>query len=145
MQIKLKRIYKGDSYTIGHLYINNKYFCDTLEDKVRNLKKEPKIYGKTAIPEGEYEIDMNTISPKFKNRNWAKKWGGVVPRLKNVPYFEGVLIHVGNSAEDSLGCILVGDNQIVGKLVNSTIHFNNLMKILVEANNNKEKITIQIK
>lgn len=99
MQIKLKRIYKGDSYTIGRLYINNKYFCDTLEDKVRNLKKEPKIYGKTAIPEGEYEIDMNTISPKFKNRNWAKKWGGIVPRLKNVPYFEGVLIHPGNYAD----------------------------------------------
>lgn len=144
MKLKLKRIFKGDKYTIGHLYINNIYFCDTLEDKVRNLPKEPKVYGETAIPAGTYEIDMNTISPKFRNRAWAKKWGGIVPRLKNVPYFEGVLIHVGNNKSDTDGCVLVGDNQVVGGLVNSIIHYNRLMQRLVDAKNKKELITIEI-
>ena len=144
MKLKLRRIFKGDKYTIGHLYINNIYFCDTLEDKVRNLSKEPKVYGETAIPAGTYEIDMNTISPKFKNRSWAKKWGGIVPRLKNVPYFDGVLIHVGNNKDDTDGCIIVGDNQIVGGLVNSTIQFNRLMQRLVDANKRKEPIIIEI-
>lgn len=138
MKLKLKRIFKGPKYTIGRLYVNNIYLCDTLEDKVRDLTKEPKIYGETAIPAGTYEVDMNTVSPKFKNRSWAKKWGGIVPRLKNVPYFEGVLIHVGNQASDSLGCILVGDNQQVGKVVNSTIHYNRLMERLIQAKKNKE-------
>ena len=105
MKLKIKRIFKGDKYTIGHLYINNIYFCDTLEDKVRNLPKEPKVYGETAIPAGIYEIDMNTVSPKFRSRSWAKKWGGIVPRLKNVPYFEGVLIHPLNKPEETYGCI----------------------------------------
>lgn len=144
MRLKLKRVFKGEKYTIGKLYVNNIYFCDTLEDKVRDLTKEPKVYGQTAIPAGVYEIDMNTVSPKFKNRSWAKKWGGIVPRLKNVPYFEGVLIHVGNSPDDSLGCVLVGDNQLIGKLVNSTIHFNRLMERLTKAKKNKETITIEI-
>ena len=144
MKLKLKRIFKGDKYTIGHLYINNIYFCDTLEDKVRNLPKEPKVYGETAIPAGTYEIDMNTVSPKFKNRSWAKKWGGIVPRLKNVPYFEGVLIHVGNNKDDTDGCIIVGDNQVVGGLVNSIIQFNRLMQRLIEAKKRKEPITIEI-
>ena len=144
MKLKIKRIFKGDKYTIGHLYINNIYFCDTLEDKVRNLPKEPKVYGETAIPAGIYEIDMNTISPKFRSRSWAKKWGGIVPRLKNVPYFEGVLIHVGNNKDDTDGCIIVGDNQIVGGLVNSTIQFNRLMLRLIDAKKRGESITIEI-
>lgn len=144
MKLKLRRIFKGDKYTIGHLYINNIYFCDTLEDKVRNLPKEPKVYGETAIPAGTYEIDMNTVSPKFKNRSWAKKWGGIVPRLKNVPYFEGVLIHVGNNKDDTDGCIIVGDNQVVGGLVNSTIQFNRLMQRLIDAKKRGESITIEI-
>ena len=144
MKLKIKRIFKGDKYTIGHLYINNIYFCDTLEDKVRNLPKEPKVYGETAIPAGIYEIDMNTVSPKFKNRSWAKKWGGIVPRLKNVPYFEGVLMHPLNKPEETYGCIGVGDNQVVGGLVNSTIQFNRLMLRLIDAKKRGESITIEI-
>jgi len=144
MKLRLKRIFKGEKYTIGHLYINNIYFCDTLEDKVRNLPKEPKVYGKTAIPAGIYEIDMNTVSPKFKNRSWAKKWGGIVPRLKNVPYFEGVLMHPLNKPEETYGCVGVGDNQVVGGLVNSVIQFNRLMQRLIDAKKKGESITIEI-
>ena len=145
MKLKLKRIFKGDSYTIGHLYINSIYFCDTLEDKVRNLSKEPKVYGETAIPAGIYEIDMNTTSSRFKSRSWAKKWGGIVPRLKNVPYFEGVLIHPLNRPEESYGCIGIGENSKPGMVLNSVIYFQILMeKYLYPAKKRKEPITIEI-
>ena len=144
MKLKLKRIFKGEKYTIGHLYVNDRYFCDTLEDKVRNLPKEPKVYGETAIPAGIYEIDMNTVSPKFKNRTWAKKWKGIVPRLKNVPYFEGVLIHPLNRPEESYGCIGLGENSRPGMVLNSTYYFHRLMKTLTEAKNKREPITIEV-
>lgn len=144
MEIKIKRIFKGDDYTIGNMYINGGYFCNTLEDKVRNIPKEVKVFGKTAIPAGKYEIDMNSISPKFQNRSWAKKYKGIVPRLKNVPYFSGVLIHPGNTAVDTDGCILVGENNIKGKVLNSQKYWFILMDKLIKANNSGEKITIEI-
>lgn len=144
MKLKLKRVFKGPDYTIGKLFINDVYFCDTLEDKVRNLPKEMKIFGKTAIPYGVYEIDMNFVSPKFKNRSWAKKYKGIVPRLKNVPYFSGVLIHPGNTQYDTDGCILVGQNSSTGKVLNSQKYWFILMDKLVSAKNNDESITIEI-
>lgn len=152
MELKLDRKYKKPNYTIGKLYINDKYFCDTIEDADRGLKdsmseseiKLKKVYSKTAIPTGTYEIIMNTISPKFKNRSWAKPYGGKLPRLLNVKGFEGVLIHVGNKPEDSLGCILVGKNNIKGQVTESTITFNKLMKELLQAHLKKEQITITL-
>lgn len=144
--LRLKRIFKGDKYTIGCLYIGKTFFCNTLEDRVRDIPKEPKVYGQTAIPSGTYEVDMNTISPKFKNRSWAKKYKGIVPRLKNVPYFEGVLIHPGNSESDTDGCILVGENTIQGRVVNSQRYFSILMdKYLIPWKNSGKKIIIEIK
>lgn len=149
LKLKLKRIPNLPNYTIGRLYINDEFFCDTLEDVDRNLKsddsldkiKKVKIYGKTAIPKGTYKINMNIISPKFKDRVWAKPWKGKLPRLENVPGYEGVLIHVGNKPEDTLGCILVGKNSIKGQVVNSTVTFNNLMSILTKTH---EEIFITI-
>lgn len=67
-----------------------------------------KKYGNTAIPIGTYQISMDVVSPKFKDRSWAKPWKGKLPRIQNVPGYSGVLIHVGNKPEDTLGCILVG-------------------------------------
>jgi hypothetical protein len=110
MKIEVKRIYKGEEYTIGRMYVNGEYFCDTLEDKVRDIEKEGKVYGQTAIPSGEYKVIVNQ-SPKF---------GRILPRLLDVPYFEGILIHRGNTHQDTGGCILVGENRIKGKVVNST-------------------------
>ncbi len=149
MEILLKRIAKLQTYTIGKLYINGEYVCDSLEDKDRSLTqdmelsdiKSKKVYGETAIPTGTYEVTMNVVSPKFKNRSWAKPWGGKLPRLINVPGFDGVLIHVGNKASDSLGCILVGQNKVKGQVINSTTTFNKVMQILTNA---KDKITITI-
>lgn len=138
MNLTLERKYLKENYTIGKLYIDGQFFCDTLEDTVRTTK----IYGKTAIPYGTYKINMDTVSPKFKDRAWAKPYGGKLPRLLNVPNYEGVLIHVGNTAEDTLGCILVGRNLVKGKLVQSTDIFNKLMSKLT---NCKESISITIK
>lgn len=152
MELNLKRKYKDPKYTIGDLYINDKLFCNTIEDTDRGLKdsmtltdiKAKKVYGQTAIPTGTYEIDMNTVSPKFKNRSWAKPYGGKLPRLIEVKGFDGVLIHVGNTAEDSLGCILVGKNTAKGKVKESTTTFNKLMTLLLKAHLKGETINLII-
>ena len=149
MEILIKRIAKLPKYTIGKMYINGNYFSDTLEDTDRHLTQHmpleeiqsKKVYGKTAIPTGSYSITLDVISPKFKNRSWAKPWKCKLPRLLNVPGYEGVLIHVGNKPEDTLGCILVGENKVKGQVVNSVSTFNKLMYILTE---NKEDINIKI-
>ena len=131
MKLKLIRKYKCPSYTIGHLYINNKYFCDTLEDKVRQLDSiEDKIKHKTAIPKGKYKVVV-TMSPRFKR---------LLPLLLNVPFFEGIRIHRGNNENDTSGCILIGENKIKGKVINSTYY----EKKLVELLKNEENIEIEI-
>ena len=149
MRLLLKRIAKMEKYTIGKLYIDGKYFSDTLEDTDRNLTStmskdeivKVKVYGKTAIPTGTYAVDMNTVSPKFGKRSWAQPYEGKVPRLQDVPGYEGVLIHPGNTADDTSGCILVGRNKVKGQVVESQDTFKALMKILVKA---KDEITITI-
>lgn len=153
MELTLKRKFKGPKYTIGSLFINGKYFCDTIEDIDRKLNdsmteeeiKRIKVYGETAIPYGTYKIDMNTISSKFKDRSWARPYSGKLPRLLNVKGFEGVLIHVGNTQHDSLGCLICGENKQVGRVINSTATFNKLMNILLKAKLKGEEIEIVIK
>lgn len=142
MKILVKRIAKRDTYTIGKMYLDGKYFCDTLEDTDRNLKqtdfissiKKVKIPNKTAIPSGTYELIVN-MSPKFKRR---------LPRLLNVPGFDGILIHRGNSDRETSGCLLVGENKIVGKVINSTKYETKLVSILTERQNKGEAIEIEI-
>lgn len=142
MQLLVKRIAKRPTYTIGKLYIDNKYFCDTLEDTDRLLKqsdslstiKNKKIMNQTAIPTGNYKVIVN-LSPKFK-RN--------LPRLIDVPGFDGILIHRGNTDKDTSGCILVGENKVVGKVINSTQYELKLVSLLTEAQNRKEPIQITI-
>lgn len=141
MKLELKRRFLGESYAIGSLSIDGKKFCDTLEDKVRDLNKngvfdgdEKKVYGETAIPYGTYDVVVD-YSPKFKRE---------LPRLQNVRHFEGILIHRGNTAEDSAGCILVGENKVKGKVINSTPYERELVRILKEAQDRKEPITIKI-
>ena len=140
MEILVRRIAKRPTYTIGRMYIDGKYVCDTLEDTDRGLKqsmsleeiKKKKIYGKTAIPTGTYKVAMNVVSPKFKNRTWAKPYGGKLPRLLDVPGYEGVLIHPGNVANETYGCILPGINSVVGKVMNSQATFKKVMAILTK-------------
>lgn len=133
MRLLLKRVALRDTYTIGKLYIGTHYFCDTCEDKVRDIEREGKVYGKTAIPYGTYKVTLGVQSPKYSQRSnydWCK---GYLPRLLNVPHFEGILIHAGNTAEDSAGCILVGENKVVGKVINSMATLKRLYGILKEA------------
>lgn len=148
MEILVKRIAKKSKYTIGKMYIDGQYICDTLEDADRGLNQNmslkeinnKKVYGETAVPTGTYKVDMNTVSPKFKSRTWAKPYGGKLPRLVLVPGYDGVLIHPGNKAEDTLGCILVGENKAVGQVLNSQVTFKKIMSILTKGTN----ITITI-
>lgn len=144
IKLEINRIYKGPKYTIGKLYVNGKYFCDTLEDPDRGLDQNmsinslmsKKVYSDTAIPTGSYKISMNMVSPRFGRRQWARPYKGIVPRLLNVPAFDGVLIHPGNTARDTSGCILVGENKVVGKVINSVNTYHKLMKILKDDVNN---------
>ena len=152
MNLLLKRIAKKQLYTIGKLYIDGQYFCDTIEDVDRGLNQsmslsqiqQIKIKDQTAIPTGTYQIDMNTVSPKYSNYAkyyWAKPYGAKLPRLINVPGYQGILIHVGNTQKDTSGCIIVGQNKVVGKVINSTIIMQKLMTKLLSS---KDKITITI-
>ncbi len=141
MNLLLKRIAKRDNYTIGKLYIDGVYFCDTLEDKDRGLTQsmqlsqisKTKVYGSTAIPTGKYLITI-TYSNRFKQ---------LMPLLNNVPGFSGIRIHAGNSHKDTEGCVLVGKNKVVGKVLESRDTYKKLYQILSKANN-KEQIYITI-
>lgn len=148
----MKRI-KRSTYCISHLYIDGVYFCDVCEDADRGLTqnmplaeiKKRKIQSKTAIPTGTYTIAMNIVSPKFSQRAFYKTFcGGKLPRLLNVPGYEGILIHIGNSATQSAGCLLVGKNTQVGKVLDSTETFKKLYNKLKSASDKGEKITITI-
>ena len=149
MKLTIKLLANRPTYSISKLYIDDVYFCDVLEDTQRGLKqtddlqviKSKKVYGNTAIPRGTYKITMDVVSNKFKSRAWAKPYGGKLPRLLDVPGYEGVLIHPGNTSKDTLGCILVGKNNIVGQVTNSVNTFHTLMnKLLAE----KDDITITL-
>ena len=134
MRWKVERLYLKPKYTIGRLYVDGKYFCDTLEDQVRDLMKDKKVPGQTAIPVGEYEIIVN-VSPRFCRK---------LPRLLNVPGFDGILIHRGNKAEDTAGCILVGENKERGKVINSTRYELPLTEMIEKVQEKGEGITIEI-
>lgn len=140
MRLTLKRIANKKDYCIGKLYINGKYFCDTLEDVDRGLDdsmteeeiRSIKVKTQTAIPTGIYTV-LLTYSPKYKK---------VMPLINNVKGYSGIRIHSGNSSKDTEGCLLVGKNTVVGRLTDSRNTFNALFKRLQQKGSNK--ITIEI-
>ena len=143
MRILLQRHALKAGYTIGRMEINGRYFCDTLEDTDRGLRESMtedeiaalKVKGATAIPTGTYRIDMQTRSPRF---------GRVLPRLVSVKGYAGVLIHSGNTAADTEGCILVGENRERGKVLNSRATLEHLLVLLREAQAEGEEIELTI-
>lgn len=127
MKLEIKRLHKTDNSTIGELTIDGKFECYTLEDKEREFVK---IKGETAIPKGTYKVIINQ-SNRFKR---------LLPLLIDVPNFEGVRIHAGNSNHDTEGCILVGQNRSVDYITKSRKAFESLFKKMQGAKN----ITITI-
>ena len=139
MRLTLMRIANKSTYTIGKLYIDGCYYCDVLEDTDRGLDDDmkeseilkKKIKGQTAIPTGTYPVKI-TYSPKYKK---------LMPLIDNVKGYSGIRIHSGNTHKDTEGCVLVGKNKEVGKVLESRKTFNALYKILTET---KEHIIIDI-
>lgn len=149
MELRLKRIARKETYTIGRLYVDGNYCCDTIEDRDRGLSQSlpvsvniaKKRKGMTAIPTGRYRVTLEVKSPrfsKFKSYAWCD---GYLPRLINVPAFDGILIHAGNTAANTDGCLLVGENKVVGKVLNSMDTLKRLYAILKTA---KDSIYITI-
>lgn len=151
MQLTVKRQYPKPQYTIGKLLIDGEYFCDTLEPADRQLSQDMpiadinarKVYGKTAIPSGTYKIDMHTRSPRYGAIAFYRDLcQGCVPRVVGVKGFEGILIHCGNTPDDTHGCLLVGQNRAKGQVLNSKATFRALYKRLKQAADKHEQITI---
>lgn len=116
MKLTLKREHGTKDYTHGKLYINDVYFCDTIEDQERDVK----VQNETAIPVGTYKVIIN-MSTRFKK---------LMPLLLNVPNFAGIRIHSGNTKADTEGCILVGKKLKDGFVGNSRSTFKELMSRL---------------
>ena len=152
MELLLTRIAKRKTYTIGKLFIRRQvmdeylpgtaddYFCDTLEPTWRDYEHGAyKVKGRSAIPEGRYAVVIS-YSPKFK------AW---LPILLGGPEFnrkwQGIRIHAGNCSEDTEGCILVGKNREVGKVLDSRIWVHRLKQKIVEAKDRGEAVWITIK
>lgn len=141
MKIVVNRIAKKPTYTIGKLYINDKYFCDTLEDTDRNINNNmsiaeiisKKLRGKTAIPTGTYQLSI-TYSPRFKKN---------MPLISPVKGFDGIRIHTGNTSEDTDGCLLLGENKVKGKVINSKVTYEKFFSLISKEPKNTITITIK--
>ena len=154
MKLVVDRKWKKSTYTISNLYIDGVKFCNVIEDTDRNLSsnmnlntiKNIKVKGKTAIPTGIYKVTLSVQSPKYtKSKTMMEFCKAYMPRLLNVPGWEGVLIHPGNTAADSEGCLIVGKNDAVGKVTNSIYWFKELYSRMKAAIKRGETITIEIK
>jgi len=152
MELILERIAKRKTYTIGRLYIRqqvmdeylpgtaDEYFCDTLEPTWRDYQNGAyKVKGRSAIPEGRYAVVIS----------WSPKLGAWLPILLGGPEFnkqwQGIRIHAGNTAKDTQGCILVGKNREVGKVLDSRIWLHRLKQKIVEAKDKGEAVWLTIK
>jgi len=118
MRIKVERFALKKAYTVSRMLIDGEQFCDVLEDTVR--KDGVKVWGETAIPEGVYKMRLS-FSQRFQR---------ILPEILNVPNFTGIRIHGGNTAEDSHGCLLVGINEVKGKVLKSQIMLAKLIVML---------------
>jgi len=132
MKLTLKRDTFTATTTIGRLYVDGKFECYTLEDVVR--PNGVKVYGETAIPEGTYEVII-TLSQRF---------GKLMPLLKDVPMFEGIRIHPGNTNKDTHGCILVGLVKAHEKILSSRSAYDALFQKLAAALGKGEPVTIEV-
>lgn len=150
MEIKVDRKWKKEKYTIGRLYIDGEFICNTIEDTDRGLTqsmseeeiKSKKIYGQTAIPTGRYKVLMDVVSPKFSQKEfYMNVCKGKVPRLEGIKGFSGVLIHSAATADNVEGCIGIGFNTEIGRLTSIKEAFE---KVYSKLSSSKEDIWITI-
>ena len=138
MLILLKRIVFDPKFTIGFISINGRFECWTCEDAVREVEgktvEQWKIKGETAIPYGEYNVIVN-MSNRFKR---------MLPLLENVPGFEGIRIHPGNTAADTEGCILPGKNTLPNGVSESRKAFDPFYAQILNARHRSEKVSLRI-
>lgn len=156
LQIRVANVQKPQenrAYCISHVYINGKYSHDVIEDYDRGLDssmslediKAIKVYAKTAIPTGTYNVRMDIQSPSFsKKEYYYNLCRGYLPRLMNVKGYDGILMHCGIDENSSAGCLIVGENKVVGKVINSKAVFERIYPLLKAAVKKGEKITYTI-
>jgi hypothetical protein len=135
VKLDLRRVVLTDEATVGDLSVDGVFECFTLEDRVR--APGVKVPGKTAIPAGRYEVKI-TWSPRFRVD---------MPLLLDVPGFQGVRIHPGNTAEDTEGCILVGKTRMPygDALAESRKAYASLFRKLKAAQDRGEPISIEVR
>lgn len=153
LQIRVANVQKPQenrAYCISHVYINGKYSHDFIEDYDRGLDssmslediKAIKVYAKTAIPTGTYNVRMDIKSPSFSKKEYYYNFcKGYLPRLENVKGYDGILWHCGVDENSSAGCQIVGENKVVGKVINSKAVFERTYPLLKAAAKRGEKIT----
>lgn len=159
MEIVVDRKYKKGTYTISNLTIDGKWVCNIIEDKDRGLHKgmslaqikSIKVKSETAIPSGRYRVTMKVTSPKFSQKQYY--WNfckGKLPRVLDVPGFDGILFHAGNlttgraTAGMSAGCLLTGLNTVKGALTQTKEYFEKVYKMMLAADNRGEEIWVTI-
>ena len=143
MEIKLIRKYYQAKYTIGRLYVNNRFFSDCLEPPSLHLTERSalgtiliaKYKEYRAIPTGRYRILITR----------SRRFGRWLPLLMNVKGFEGIRIHPGNKPEDTRGCILLGFNHRKGYVLDSTHCVLTLVKMMTEAIEKGEKVFVEVR
>lgn len=143
MKITIERKYKKERYTIGNLFVDGKWMCNTLELPDAGLDqrmplweiRSKKVFGEMAIPNGVYKI-KSSHSPKFGDRR---------AYLLDVPGFLRIMIHEGNSRKDTLGCILVGMNTTKGRVNESKKTLKMLNDLIFKAEEDGEPVMISIR
>ncbi|NVN99294.1 MAG: hypothetical protein HXX17_08220 [Geobacteraceae bacterium] len=133
MKLEVVRFQCGATCTIGELMVDGEHECWTLEDVVR--PDGVKVYGETAIPFGTYPVVV-TFSNRFQRD---------LPLVQNVPGFDGIRIHPGNTAADTHGCLLVGTGRTATSVTESRLAFNALFAKIGDAFRRGETITITYK
>ena len=153
MEILVYRKWRKPDYTVGRMAIDGVIVANTMEDVDRGLDdgmpewkiKNQKIPNVTAIPTGRYEVDMDTVSPRFsKYPFYMEVCQGKLPRIKNVKGFTGILLHCGVDHSHSSGCLLLGLNKVKGKLTDTKETFKKVYALMKEAHDRGEEIYITI-
>lgn len=138
MKLKVVRLKDNGNTTIGALYINGKFECWTLEDEHRTVK----VFGETRIPEGDYQIKLRTVGGHHNRYSNKFDFHKGMLHLQDVPNFKWILIHIGNTDDDTAGCLLVGKDLYETSIGNSTGAYKQMYQKVIKAFERKEPVNI---